>query len=89
MDGFLDSVVVPECDAEERESFMAYVRQFDEFAHELVSKLEPDRRDALCEQVVAMGLFAVHSGADNIPEPVLEFITVIFNRCNISFSDER
>lgn len=89
MDGFMDSVVVPEGDAEEREAFMAYVRQFDEIAHELVRKLEPDRRDALCEQVVAMGLLAVHAGEGNMPEPVVEFICMIFNRCNISITDER
>ena len=84
----MESVVVPEGDAEEREAFLAYVRQFDVIAHEMVRKLEPDRRDALCEQVVAMGLLAVHAG-DGVPEPVVEFINIIFNRCNITISDER
>lgn len=39
-------------------------------------------------QVVAMGLLAVHAG-DGVPEPVVEFINIIFNRCNITISDER
>ena len=97
MDGFMEEylsghgvLASDELDAEQLEAVRAYVAQFDEIARELVGRLEPDRRDALCEQVVALGLCAVHGGERlGVPVEVAEFVGMVFSRCNISFTDER
>ena len=73
---------------EEMQKFGEYLSQFDEMAHEMVSQLEPGRRDALCEQVVALGIFAMVQKM-GMPVEVVQFVEMVFNRCNIRITDER
>lgn len=73
---------------EEKQRFGEYLSQFDDMAKELVAKLEPGRRDELCEQVVALGLFAMVQ-KKGMPVEVVQFVEMIFNRCNMHITDER
>lgn len=93
MKGFLSEYLMSlepdvEFSEEEMQKFGEYLSQFDDMAHEMVSKLEPDRRDALCEQVLALGLFAMVQ-RDGMPPEVCAFVEMVFNRCNIRITDER
>lgn len=75
---------------EEAEALKGYMSQFDEIAEALLSKLEADRKEALCKQVVSAALLAVHLGPEGgVDESVVEFIEVIFSRVNINIVDER
>lgn len=93
MKGFLSEYLMSleldvDFSAEDMQKFGEYLSQFDNMAHEMVAKLEPDRRDALCEQVLALGLFAMVQ-RDGMPPEVCDFVQMVFNRCNIRITDER
>lgn len=75
---------------EEVESMERYMAQFDAMAEALLEKLEADRKEALCQHLVSTALLAVHLGPEGgVDESVVEFIELIFSRCNINIIDER
>ena len=75
---------------EESESLERYVAQFDAMAEALLEKLEADRKEALCQHLVSTALLAVHLGPEGgVDAAVVEFIEVVFSRCNINIVDER
>lgn len=79
-----------ELSKEEAESLERYVAQFDAMAEALLEKLEADRKEALCKHLVSTALLAVHFGPEGgVDESVVEFIELIFSRCNINIVDER
>lgn len=75
---------------EEAEALKGYMSQFEEMADALMEKLEEDRKEALCKNIVSTALMAIHLGPEGgVPEEVVEFISMVFERCNIRIIDER
>ena len=75
---------------DEAEALKGYMSQFDALAEALLEKLEADRKEALCKHIVSSALLAVHLGPEGgVDAAVVEFIELIFSRCNINIIDER
>lgn len=75
---------------EEAEALKGYMSQFDAVAEALLEKLEADRKEALCKHIVSSALLAVHLGPEGgVDAAVVEFIELVFSRCNINIIDTR